>query len=388
MIITPAPIPLSLYIHIPWCVRKCPYCDFNSHAKPTIMPEEAYVARLIEDLEEALPAIWGRRLISIFIGGGTPSVFSPKSINAILEGVRARIGFAGAIEITMEANPGTVDESRFKAFREAGVNRLSIGVQSFNPEHLQKLGRIHDGDTARRAIDAAYSAGFDNINIDLMHGLSTQTLTEALSDLNIAMSFKPRHLSWYQLTIEPNTAFYKMPPPLPTDDLIHDMQEAGWLLLKDHGFEHYEISAFSQKNAFARHNDNYWCFGDYLGIGAGAHSKISDVNTRTIQRYAKLKQPKDYLDPAKKFKTHEQTITPADLPFEFMLNVLRLKRAIPFALFEQHTYLNRSVLMGALNTLKGKQLLQWNDQSFCLTPLGQRFANEAMELFLPEAHLK
>lgn len=387
MTLAPAPIPLSLYIHIPWCIRKCPYCDFNSHAKPLIMPEQAYVARVIEDLEAALPSIWGRRLLSIFIGGGTPSVFSPDSINAILEGVRARIGFAGAIEITMEANPGTVDESRFKAFREAGVNRLSIGVQSFNPRHLQTLGRIHDGDAARGAIARAYNAGFDNINIDLMHGLSTQTLSEALEDVNIALSFQPQHLSWYQLTLEPNTVFYKTPPPLPSEDMIHDMQEAGWQLLQEHGFDHYEISAFSKNQAFSRHNDNYWHFGDYLGIGAGAHSKISDPSTGQIHRYAKLKQPKDYLDPHKALKTHEQCLNPVDLPFEFMLNALRLKKPIPFSLFEGHTYLPRAVLMPAFNSVKGRQLLQWNDRQFWLTPLGQRFANEAMELFLPTAQL-
>ena len=346
------------------------------------MPEQAYIARLIEDFEHALPSIWGRRLISIFIGGGTPSVFSPESINTLIEAIRARIGFAGDIEITMEANPGTVDEGRFRGYRQAGINRLSIGVQSFDAQHLQKLGRIHDGQGAKRAITAAYQAGFDNINIDLMHGLSSQTVEEALSDLTIALSFKPQHLSWYQLTIEPNTVFYKSPPPLPTDDHIHAMQDAGWRLLKDHGFDHYEISAFSQARLMAQHNVNYWQFGDYLGIGAGAHSKISHLGEQTIERFTQYKQPKNYLDLSKPFKIQSQVISGANLIFEFMLNALRLKQAIPFSLFEDHTFLKREVLMGVLNSSKGQQLLAYDTESFFLTELGTRFTNEAMALFL------
>ncbi len=384
MILPPASptIPLSLYIHIPWCIQKCPYCDFNSHTKPEIMPEHAYIDRLIEDLEAALPEVWGRRLISIFIGGGTPSVFSPKSIETLLFAIRARMAFAGDIEITMEVNPGTVDEARFRGFRASGVNRLSIGVQSFDEQHLKNLGRIHDGATAKRAITSAYNAGFDNINIDLMHGLAKQSIPEALEDLKLALSFKPKHLSWYQLTIEPNTVFYKTPPVLATDDLLSDMQEAGWALLAAHGFEHYEISAFSQDGYASTHNGNYWSFGDYLGIGAGAHSKISHVATQTIQRYAKCKQPKDYLDRSKTFKTHLEILQAENLPFEFMLNALRLKQTIPFELFEHHCFLNRAVLMPILTTPIAQRLLRHDTKGFSLTPLGQRFANDAMALFL------
>lgn len=378
-------IPLSLYIHFPWCVRKCPYCDFNSHQQPETIPEQLYIARLIEDLEAALPEIWGRRISSIFMGGGTPSLFSPNAIDALLNAIRARIGCAADIEITLEANPGTVDESRFQGFRAAGINRLSLGVQSFNPQHLKTLGRIHDGTAAKRAIDAAYAAGFDNINIDIMHGLPQQSLSEALDDLDLALSFKPQHLSWYQLTLEPNTVFYKTRPPLPDDELIHDMQEQGWQRLKEHGFEHYEISAFAQQARRARHNLNYWQFGDYLGLGAGAHSKITDQATQTIRRYSKRKQPKEYLDGSKDFKIQVQDLSAKDLPFEFMLNALRLKQVIPFELYESHTFLSRDTILAFLTTPKAQALFQWDNHGFALSPLGQRFANEAMELFLPSS---
>lgn len=377
-------IPLSLYIHIPWCVRKCPYCDFNSHRQPDTIPEAEYISRLIQDLDDSLADIWGRRLISIFIGGGTPSLFRPESFDTLLSAIRARIGFAGDIEITLEANPGTVDESRFHGFRQAGINRLSLGVQSFDDRYLAKLGRIHDGDQAKRAIDCARQAGFDNINLDLMHGLPGQSVADALQDLNCALSLQPQHLSWYQLTIEPNTTFYKSQPPLPNEDWIHDMQETGWHLLEQQGFDHYEISAFAQAGRPSHHNLNYWQFGDYLGIGAGAHSKISDPSTQTISRYTKSKQPKDYLDPSKPFKKQRQSIEAGARPFEFMLNALRLRRPIPLALFEQHTFLNRSILQPFGQTEKARLLLQWREHELSLTPLGQRFTNEAMALFLTD----
>lgn len=377
-------IPLSLYIHIPWCVRKCPYCDFNSHRQPDTIPEAEYISRLIQDLDDSLADIWGRRLISIFIGGGTPSLLKPDSFDTLLSAIRARISFAGDIEITLEANPGTVDESRFHGFRQAGINRLSLGVQSFDDHYLAKLGRIHDGDQAKRAIDCARQAGFDNINLDLMHGLPGQSVAEALQDLNCALSLQPQHLSWYQLTIEPNTAFYKSKPPLPSEDWIHDMQETGWHLLQQQGFDHYEISAFAQAGRPSCHNLNYWQFGDYLGIGAGAHSKISDGVTQTISRYTKSKQPKDYLDPSKPFKKQRQSIEADARPFEFMLNALRLRRPISLELFEQHTFLNRSILQPVCQTEKAQLLLQWQEHELSLTPLGQRFTNEAMALFLTD----
>lgn len=377
-------IPLSLYIHIPWCVRKCPYCDFNSHRQPDVIPEDAYVSRLIQDLDDSLADIWGRRLISIFIGGGTPSLLKPESFDRLLSAIRARLSFAGDIEITLEANPGTVDESRFHGFRQAGINRLSIGVQSFNDQQLTKLGRIHSGDQAKRAIDAARTAGFDNINLDLMHGLPGQSVDQALQDLECALQLQPQHLSWYQLTIEPNTAFYKSKPPLPSEDWIHDMQESGWHMLQQHGFEHYEISAFAQAQRQACHNINYWQFGDYLGIGAGAHSKISHAANQTIHRYTKSKQPKDYLDVSKPFKKQFQSIEADTRPFEFMLNALRLRQAIPLELFEQHTFLDRSVLSTFCQTQKARLLLQVQADSIHLTPLGQRFTNEAMSLFLTD----
>lgn len=376
-------IPLSLYIHFPWCVKKCPYCDFNSHLKPDSMPEQAYIARLIEDLDQALPDIWGRRVSSIFMGGGTPSLFHPDHINTLLEAIRARIPFAGEIEITMEANPGTVDAGYFKGFKQAGINRLSIGIQSFDDRQLKALGRIHDSSKAQHAIETAYQAGFTNLNLDLMHGLAEQSLEQALHDLTIALSFKPQHLSWYQLTIEPNTVFYKTPPILPDDDRIAGMQQQGWQLLQQHGFHQYEISAFSQAHRQAQHNLNYWQFGDYLGLGAGAHSKLSDRAMGTITRFSKLKQPKDYLNPAKAFKTAIESIEAEQRPFEFMLNALRLTQAIPWTLFEQRTFLTRDRLQPFLQQAQAQTLFTWDDYALSLTPLGQRFSNEAMALFLP-----
>ena len=288
--------PLSLYIHIPWCVRKCPYCDFNSHEVRGDVPEERYIAALIADLEQDLPAIWGRTVESVFIGGGTPSLFSARGIARLLSEIRARIPLKPGAEITLEANPGTVDQTRFCGFREAGINRLSMGIQSLQDELLAAIGRIHDGSEARAAITAARRAGFENINLDLMFGLPAQTISQALLDLYTAVELQPAHISFYELTIEPNTRFYRQPPPRPDDDILWEMQTAGRSLLDDAGYQRYEVSAYAQAGRQCRHNLNYWQFGDYLGIGAGAHSKISSAATQTITRTSKVKHQRDYLD--------------------------------------------------------------------------------------------
>lgn len=378
------PIPLSLYIHLPWCVRKCPYCDFNSHAASDNLPEELYVNALLKDLEEQLPRIWGRRLVSIFFGGGTPSLFSPQVIEKILLGVNARLNFNPAIEITLEANPGTIDESRFKGFRAAGVNRLSIGIQSLQNEKLKLLGRIHDRDYALRAIDAAVNAGFNNFNVDLMHGLPNQSLQDAMSDVQDALQFQPPHFSWYQLTIEPNTVFYKHPPTLPEDDKLWEIQEQGIKILSANQLKQYEVSAYAKENAECTHNKNYWEFGDYLGIGAGAHSKITDIENGLILRQEKMKQPKDYLDPQKNFVAKEFTVNDKEVVFEFMLNALRLTQGIATELFTERTGLPFSILEPTLSILKNKKLLSDDPARLCATEMGQRFLNDVIEMFLSE----
>ncbi len=283
--------PLALYVHIPWCVRKCPYCDFNSHAAGPELPEEAYVDALLADLEQDLRHVHGRRLGSIFFGGGTPSLFSAKALGRLLEGVERRVGFADGIEITLEANPGTFEQVKFADYRRLGINRLSIGVQSFQADKLQALGRIHDGAEAVRAADMARQAGFDNFNLDLMHGLPGQSLDDALADLRQALALAPTHLSWYQLTMEPNTVFWSQPPELPEDDILWDIQEAGQALLDEHGYRQYETSAYARDGLHARHNLNYWSFGDFLGIGAGAHAKLSAPDGRIVRTW-KTRLPK------------------------------------------------------------------------------------------------
>jgi putative oxygen-independent coproporphyrinogen III oxidase len=376
------PIPLSLYIHLPWCVRKCPYCDFNSHEAKDNLPEDLYVAALLRDLEEQLPRIWGRRLISIFFGGGTPSLFSPQAIEKILVGVNTRLNIGPDIEITLEANPGTIDESRFRGFRAAGVNRLSIGIQSLQDEKLKALGRIHDREYALRAIDAAASSGFNNFNLDLMHGLPNQSIDDALSDLRDALAFQPPHLSWYQLTIEPNTLFHYHPPVLPQDETLWDIQEQGKELLNQNKLNQYEISAYSAPDRECLHNLNYWEFGDYLGIGAGAHSKITDVDQGIITRYSQVKHPKDYLNPQKSFIATQQEINETDVVFEFMLNALRLAHGVPATLFSERTGLDLSALEPTLTLAKEKKLLVNDPTILCATDLGQRFLNDVIEMFL------
>ncbi len=374
--------PLSLYIHIPWCVKKCPYCDFNSHAAGPELPEAAYVDALLADLDEDLPQVHGRQLTSIFFGGGTPSLFSAEALGRILAGVEQRVPFAPDIEITLEANPGTFEQAKFAAYRALGINRLSIGVQSFQADKLKALGRIHDGDEAIRAADMARAAGFDNFNLDLMHGLPDQSLDDALGDLRIAIAQQPTHLSWYQLTLEPNTVFWNQPPSLPEDDILWDIQEAGQALLAEHGYAQYEVSAYAQPGKAARHNLNYWSFGDFLGIGAGAHAKLSSPDG-TIKRSWKTRLPKDYLDASKRFSAGERLLGPDELPFEFLMNVLRLTDGSASELFTQRTGLPLNQLAAARAEAEQRGLLHSDPTRLTATREGQLFLNDLLQHFLP-----
>jgi len=384
--------PLSLYVHFPWCVRKCPYCDFNSHAlRPGTgqaargeVPEAQYIEALLADLEADLPRVWGRPVRSIFLGGGTPSLFSPEAIEHLLAGVRARVPLVPEAEVTLEANPGTVESERFRGYRAAGVNRLSIGIQSFDPEQLQKLGRIHGRDEALTAAQAARTAGFDNFNLDLMFGLPQQTLDEALADVRTALALQPAHLSVYQLTLEPNTLFHAQPPELPDDDAIAVMQEALQTELTDAGFVQYEVSAYAHAGRRCRHNLNYWQFGDYLGIGAGAHAKITDAEG--VTRLWKVKQPRAYLETAGTPAGLGGVQRPGrdDVAFEFMLNALRLTEGVPALLFSERTGLDPSCMQKPLTQATARGLLDPGHEHFRPTPLGRRFLNELVALFLPE----
>ena len=371
--------PLALYVHIPWCVRKCPYCDFNSHERTGSLPEAEYLAVLFRDLEASLPQIWGRRVISVFIGGGTPSLFSPESIDALLSGVRARLALDPQAEITLEANPGTVEAARFRGFRKAGVNRISIGVQSFDERMLAALGRIHSADEARRAIDAA-AASFDNVNIDLMYALPGQTPAMATADLDEALRFGLPHVSAYQLTVEPNTVFWSKPPKLPEHDVAADMQLAAEEGLRAAGYEHYETSAFARPGRRCSHNLNYWQFGDYLGIGAGAHGKLSFPDR--VTRHARAKQPNEYMKP----DTHveESVVSVEDLPFEFMLNALRLVEGFDIALFRERTGLPIHLVQSRLDEAEKKGLVARDWKHIRPTERGRRFLNDLLEAFLPD----
>ena len=381
--------PLALYIHIPWCVRKCPYCDFNSHELRGTLAEERYIAALVADLERALPEIWGRRLYSVFFGGGTPSVFSAQGIDTILSAVRARLPLDADTEITLEANPGTFEAEKFAGYRAAGVNRLSIGIQSFNPHHLQALGRIHDADEARRAIDIA-RRHFDNFNLDVMYALPGQTVEEAGADIAAALDCAPAHLSAYHLTIEPNTWFYRHPPRLPDDDVAAAMQEALEATLAATGYVHYETSAFARRTgssptpAYCRHNLNYWTYGDYLGIGAGAHSKISSAER--IVREMRCKQPKAYMAQAldgNPVQTREQVGT-REVGFEFMMNALRLTEGFELRLFPERTGVPLNVVLPELEAAERRGLIVRDHARIRPTPLGRRFLNDLLQLFLPE----
>lgn len=378
--------PLSLYVHIPWCVRKCPYCDFNSHAQPDQgIDEQAYLDALFRDLEQELPGVWGRTVETVFIGGGTPSLFSADGIAKLLSGLRARLPLRPDAEITMEANPGTFEQDRFKGFREAGINRLSIGIQSFQDEHLQALGRIHGAADAHRAVDIARRAGFDNFNLDLMYALpgsdAPQTLDGAMADLDAALSHAPPHLSWYQLTLEPNTLFHAKPPQVPDEERLADMEEAGFAKLQTAGMNRYEVSAFSREGKRCRHNLNYWGFGDYLGIGAGAHGKITDGATSTIRRNWKHRSPKDYLsrpDPV----GETRILDPGDLQFEFMLNVLRLTEGVPEHWFEARTGLPLAQIQPILSQAEGQGLLTADSSRIQSSDFGLRFLNDLQQRFL------
>ena len=374
--------PLAAYVHIPWCVRKCPYCDFNSHAAGASLPENAYVDALLEDQDADREQIQSRKLASIFFGGGTPSLFSASALERILEGMRQRVGFADDIEITLEANPGTFEQAKFRDYRSLGINRLSIGVQSFQPAKLKALGRIHDGDEAIRAADMARAAGFDNFNLDLMHGLPEQSLEDALSDLRIAIAQQPTHLSWYQLTVEPNTEFWSKPPQLPEDETLWDIQEAGQALLAAHGYGQYETSAYAQPGRQARHNLNYWTFGDFLGLGAGAHGKWTAPNGE-IRRHWKTRLPKDYLDPAKRFRAGDKQLAQDELPFEFLMNVLRLTDGVPSLLFTQRTGLSLDLLAEGRRDAEARGLLEPDPLRLVATHKGQLFLNDLLQLFLP-----
>jgi putative oxygen-independent coproporphyrinogen III oxidase len=373
--------PLALYIHIPWCVRKCPYCDFNSHERKGELPEDEYVRALIADLEGLLPSVWGRRVTSVFIGGGTPSLFSPVSIARLLSEVRARVPLEPDAEITLEANPGTVEAKRFHGFRDAGVNRLSIGVQSFDDRRLAALGRIHSADEARRAIGQALEI-FENVNIDLMYGLPGQTLAEARTEIEEAVRFGAAHVSAYQLTIEPNTVFWRRPPVLPEHDACADMQLAAEELLGGAGYEHYETSAFARPGRRCRHNLNYWQFGDYLGIGAGAHGKVSFADR--VTRHARVKQPLEYLQAAARGASiaEQREVSARELPFEFMLNALRLIEGFALELYASRTGLQLAPLEPALARAEEKGLIERDFRRIRPSARGRLFLNELLELFL------
>lgn len=369
--------PLALYAHLPWCVRKCPYCDFNSHEKQDALPEREYVEALVADLEGLLPSVWGRRVTSVFIGGGTPSLFAPESIDALLSAIRARVTLEPDAEVTLEANPGTAEAGRFRGYREAGVNRLSLGIQSFDDAKLKALGRIHSAHEARRAIEMA-QASFDNVNLDLMYGLPGQTLHEAQADLRAALAFGTTHLSAYQLTIEPNTVFYSKPPRLPEHDAAADMQLAAEESAAAAGFEHYETSAFARPGARCRHNLNYWEFGDYLGLGAGAHGKISFADR--VTRHERAKPPREYMAQAGTLK--ESVIASRELPFEFMLNALRLVQGVPSILFEERTGLPAVAVARKLALAREQGLLEEDLRRIRPTRRGRLFLNELLQLFL------
>ncbi|ROQ30686.1 anaerobic coproporphyrinogen III oxidase [Gallaecimonas pentaromativorans] len=373
--------PLSLYIHIPWCVEKCPYCDFNSHAIKGGIPEAEYVDALLADLEADLPLAGGRTLTSIFIGGGTPSVFSTEAIARLLAGVKARIPFSGDIEITFEANPGTVEADKFKGFAEGGVNRLSIGVQSLQQDKLNLLGRIHGPGEALRAAALAADCGVRSFNLDLMHGLPNQRQQDALDDLRQAIACNPAHLSWYQLTIEPNTLFASKPPVLPDDDTLWAIQEAGHELLLAAGYRQYEISAYAKPGFEARHNLNYWRFGDYLGIGCGAHGKLTQADGR-ILRTVKVRHPKGYLDPSRSFMDQLLAVEADELPFEFFMNRLRLFEDVPKADFTHRTGLPLALAQQQLADAFAKGLMVENASHWQVTEQGHRYLNQLLASFL------
>ena len=377
------PPPLSLYVHYPWCIQKCPYCDFNSHNAKDSDNEKAYVDAMLTQLEQTLPLIWGRPIRSIFFGGGTPSLFSEEPFQSFMSQARALLGFSGEIEVTLEANPGTVDYEKFAMFFNNGVNRLSMGIQSFDNEKLKALGRIHSSAEAKRAIEAAKSAGFKNFNLDLMFALPNQTLEQAIADVEQALEFEPPHLSHYQLTLEPNTPFYRQPPVLPDDDLAWEMQLACQNVIAKAGYEHYEVSAYAKRNQRCLHNLNYWQFGDYLGIGAGAHGKITHAPNGEILRTQMPASPGGYIEAMNSQKEGRlTTIDSNELPFEFMLNTLRLQEGFALSLFEERTGLAIEKIQPTLRELESQQLIECQDGYLELTEKGKTFLNDVMSAFL------
>jgi oxygen-independent coproporphyrinogen-3 oxidase len=382
--VIPHPPPLALYVHIPWCVRKCPYCDFNSHEQRGEIPEREYVDALVADLESSLPDVWGRRIHSIFIGGGTPSLFKPASIDHLLTAIRTRIPVNAEAEITMEANPGTFEADRFRGFREAGVNRLSIGVQSFDDAKLAAIGRIHGGDEARRAVAFALEV-FGNVNIDLMYALPAQTAEEAAADIREAIGYGAPHVSAYHLTLEPGTPFYRQPPSVPDDDTSAGMQDALEASFAAAGYEHYETSAFAKPGYRSRHNLNYWNFGDYLGIGAGAHAKITFL--QRVRREMRIRQPQAYMSATLSGKPMREAreVDEAELPFEFMLNALRLIDGFPIALFTERTGLPILVVEPQLARAEQLGLIERDHEWIRPSVKGRRFLNDLLERFLPDA---
>jgi putative oxygen-independent coproporphyrinogen III oxidase len=388
--------PLSLYVHIPWCVRKCPYCDFNSHEIKGSHPrddtallnlesglEQRYIHALIADLDQALPQVWGRPVYTVFFGGGTPSLLSARGLDDLLSALRARLPLVPDAEITLEANPGTFEARKFAEFRALGINRLSIGIQSFNPGHLRALGRIHDAAQARAAIEIAQSS-FDNFNLDLMYALPGQTVAQAVADIDTAIGFSPAHVSAYHLTIEPNTLFHRHPPKVPDDEVSADMQQAIETRLADAGYRHYETSAFAKSGREARHNLNYWTFGDYLGIGAGAHGKLSFADR--ILRQMRHKQPREFMEQAEAGAAvqQEQTVAVDDLPFEFMMNALRLTEGFELTLFAARTGLSLHAMRKELEDAESRGLIERDHLRLQPTHKGQRFLNDLLQIFLRE----
>jgi oxygen-independent coproporphyrinogen-3 oxidase len=380
-------IPLALYVHLPWCVRKCPYCDFNSHAVPVSgIAEQAYVTALQRDLEHAATGAAGREIVSVFFGGGTPSLFSPAAIGRVLEHARGLLPFAADVEITLEANPGTVEHGRFSEYAAAGVNRVSVGAQSFDDERLAVLGRIHGTNDTARAVDELRAAGIDNFNLDLMYALPGQDLRGALADLERAIELGPSHLSHYQLTLEPDTPFARRPPPLlPDDEVAWTMQLECQARLADAGFEQYEVSGYAQRGSRCRHNLVYWEYGDYLGVGAGAHGKLTLVTTGEIERTVRVRHPAAYLaavSPEERL-VEARTVPRPDLPFEFMLNALRLVAGFTEKQFEERTGLPRAALQGPIQRAEARGLLERRDDRWQPTARGRQFLNDLQELFLP-----
>ncbi|MEM1112588.1 MAG: radical SAM family heme chaperone HemW [Pseudomonadota bacterium] len=383
-----APLPpLGLYVHLPWCEKKCPYCDFNSHeltaSRDSALPEREYIRQLLSDLEREAAALSNRLIQTLFIGGGTPSLFSAEAIKALMSGIAQRIPLAANLEATMEANPGSAEAEKFAGFRDAGINRLSIGVQSFQDDKLAALGRIHNGEQALAAIEAARAAGFASFNIDLMHGLPGQDDASAAADLHQAMASGAPHVSWYQLTLEPNTVFHKQPPELPEENLLGDIQARGEGLLAGAGFRQYEVSAYARSGFECRHNLNYWYFGDYIGIGAGAHGKLTHADGR-ILRYSKTRKPADYLQAQGIAATGQRQLQESEIPGEFVMNALRLSRGFSLALFERHTGMERAVLAETVARLVERELLLEEGGIVRASALGARYLDAVVGEFFPD----